>query len=99
MAKIPLARHDAKRTVLRTADILLRNRWIEQNPVLADDYSFVARPGLQRWVSLGDGPVRAEFHARAHSTMTISSCPVTLFFASPRTVFPQRSVRPLQASR
>lgn len=63
MAKIPLARHDAKRTVLRTADILLRNRWIEQNPVLADDYSFVARPGLQRWVSLGDGPVRAEFHA------------------------------------
>ncbi|HNA87305.1 MAG TPA: hypothetical protein PLB04_17150 [Nitrospira sp.] len=63
MAKIPLARHDASRTVLRTADILLRNRWIEQNPVLADDYSFIARPGLQRWINLGNEPVRAEFHA------------------------------------
>lgn len=63
MSKIPLARHDASRSVLRTADILLRNRWIEQNPVLADDFSYVARPGLQRWISLGTEPVRAEYHA------------------------------------
>lgn len=63
MPKIPLARHDASRSVLRTADILLRNRWIEQNPVLADDFSYVARPGLQRWISLGTEPVRAEYHA------------------------------------
>lgn len=63
MAKIPLARQDANRTVLKSADILLRNRWVEPNPVLADDYSFVARPGLRRWVSLGSGPIRALFHA------------------------------------
>lgn len=63
MAKIPLARHDANRAVLKTANIILRNRFIEPNSVLADDYAFVARPGLQRWISLGANPVRAEFHA------------------------------------
>jgi len=63
MAKITLARHDANRTVLKTADILLRNRWIEPNSVLADDYTYVARPGLQRWIDIGTGPVRALFHA------------------------------------
>jgi hypothetical protein len=63
MAKITLARSDSNREVLKTADVLLRNRWIEPNPVLADDFSYVARPALARWIDLGIGPVRAMFHA------------------------------------
>lgn len=63
MGKITLARQDANRAVLKTADIILRNRWIEPNAVLAGDYSYVARPAMQRWISLGVGPIRAEFHA------------------------------------
>lgn len=61
--KITLARSDARREVLKTADVLLRNRWIEPNPVLAEDMAYVARPTLSRWIDLGVGPVRALYHA------------------------------------
>lgn len=61
--KIMLARSDAHREVLKTADVLLRNRWIEPNPVLAEDMSYVSRPALARWIDLGSGPVRSLYHA------------------------------------
>jgi hypothetical protein len=60
---IPLAKADRKRTVLRTPDVLLRNRFIEPNPVLATAQCYTARPGLTRWISLGTEFIRALFHA------------------------------------
>lgn len=63
MTKIPLARSDRVRRVTAAADVLLRNRFIEPNPVLADSMAYVARPALKRWISLGSGAIRAIFHA------------------------------------
>ena len=48
---------------MKTPDVLMRNRFIEQNPVLAKAQAYVARPGVARWVSLGSGTIRALFHA------------------------------------
>jgi hypothetical protein len=62
MSKIPLARADRSRRVTAESDVLLRNRFIEPNPVLADGYCYVQRPGLARFVDLGEGPVRGLFH-------------------------------------
>lgn len=62
MTKIPLARADRARQATASTDVVLRNRFIEPNPVLADGVSYTQRPALRRWISLGAGPVRALFH-------------------------------------
>lgn len=63
MVSIPLASADYRRQVAREADVLLRNRYIEPNPVLNNGSAFVARPGLRYWQTIGDGPIRATFSA------------------------------------
>ena len=59
MVDIPLARSDYSRQVAKEARILARNRFFEQNPILTDTQAaLIARPGLRRWLAVGDGPIR-----------------------------------------
>lgn len=62
--KIPLASSDYRRRVGKQPDVLMRNRYVEENPVLQppDSLMFMQRPAAKRWVNLGDGPVRSIFH-------------------------------------
>lgn len=68
MANIPLAQADRKRLVAQEADVILRNRYIEANPVLADNVpAMIARPALRFWKHVGEesdvtkGPQRLVF--------------------------------------
>jgi len=59
MADIPLGRADYHRTVAKEARIQTRNRYFEQNPVLtATTTALIARPGMRRWMYVGEGPIR-----------------------------------------
>lgn len=56
---IPLSRSDYFRGVAKEARIRTRNRYFEQNPVLSTQQTaLIARPGLKRWLTVGDGPIR-----------------------------------------
>lgn len=56
---IPLSRSDYFRGVAKEARIRTRNRYFEQNPVLSTQQTaLIARPGLKRWIAVGDGPIR-----------------------------------------
>lgn len=59
MVDIPLSRGDYFRSVAKEARIRARNRYFEQNPVLTETQSaLIARPGMRRWLSVGEGPIR-----------------------------------------
>lgn len=59
MVDIPLARSDYFRAVAKEARIRTRNRYFEANPVLtATQVALIARPGLRRWLYVGEGPIR-----------------------------------------
>lgn len=59
MARVNFITSDHKRGVANQADLILRNRYFEQNPSLADDgASLIARPGLNHWLTVGTGPIR-----------------------------------------
>lgn len=59
MPDIPLAHSDYFRGVAREARILTRNRYFEANPVLTvSQAALIARPGVRRWLYVGDGPIR-----------------------------------------
>jgi len=59
MVDIPLSRSDYFRGVAKEARIRTRNRYFEQNPVLSQQQTaLLARPGLKRWIAVGDGPIR-----------------------------------------
>lgn len=60
MTKVPLGTGDWKRLVADEATVPVYNRYFETNPTnLTDQVSLLSRPGLRRWVSVGDGPIRA----------------------------------------
>lgn len=61
MVDIPLGRADYHRSVAKEARIQTRNRFFEQNPVLADGSALIARPGMRRWIYVGEGPIRAVY--------------------------------------
>lgn len=63
MTAIPLARADYNRTVAKEARIQSKNRYFENNPVLTGQGSaaMISRPGLVRWLNVGDGPIRGIF--------------------------------------
>lgn len=62
MPNIPLSRSDYFRAIAKEARIQTKNRYFEQNPVLTEEPSAVlARPGLKRWLSVGEGPIRATY--------------------------------------
>lgn len=60
---IPLSRSDYFRGVAKEARIRTRNRYFEQNPVLADpkQAALLARMGLRRYKYVGSGPIRATY--------------------------------------
>lgn len=59
MVDIPLGRADYHRTVAKEARIQTRNRYFEQNPALVQSLTaLISRPGMRRWLSVGDGPIR-----------------------------------------
>jgi hypothetical protein len=59
---IPLSRSDYFRGVAKEARIRTRNRYFEQNPVLAQQQAaLIARMGMRRWIYVGDGPIRGVY--------------------------------------
>lgn len=59
MTDIPLARSDYSRGVAKEAQLYLRNRYYEANPVLTgQQVALISRPGQRRWLAVGDGPIR-----------------------------------------
>lgn len=62
MADVPLGRADYHRTVAKEARIQTLNRYFEQNPALSEKLTaFIARPGLRRWLYVGQGPIRGVY--------------------------------------
>lgn len=62
MSEIQLATIDSMRRVAKEPYIPLWNRFVEQNPTLNDTpASFISRPALRYWQSIGDGPIRKVF--------------------------------------
>lgn len=59
MAQVPLGRSDYRRGVADEPDIKLVNRYFETNPTnQIDQVALIARPGLRKWLEVGDGPIR-----------------------------------------
>lgn len=51
-----------RRTVTKAPETVLKNRFIEQNPILNDtEYSYISRPGLKKWIEVGEGHIRKIF--------------------------------------
>lgn len=51
-----------KRMVAQEPEVLLRNRYFEQNPTdLVEQSSLLCRPGLKKWLDVGDGPIRGVY--------------------------------------
>ncbi len=65
--RILLGSSDYSRSVAETPDITLLNRYFETDPSnLTDQVALLSRPELRKWLTVGDGPIRA-----------IYSCPGT----------------------
>lgn len=64
MTAIPIARGDFDRRVAEAAAVVMKNRFIEQVPVLTDrPVSAISRPALKRFAVVGVGPIRHVFSA------------------------------------
>lgn len=62
MVEIPLNRSDYSRSVAKEAELPLRNRYFEANPVLSQTQTaLISRPGLKRFRQVGEGPIRGIF--------------------------------------
>ena len=62
MVDIPLGRADYHRTVAKEARIQTRNRYFEENIVLTKvGAALISRPGLRRWLYVGNGPIRGVY--------------------------------------
>lgn len=62
MVKVNFATSDFKRAVADASALILKNRYFEKNPFLTDDgAALLARPGLKRFLPVGDGPIRGMF--------------------------------------
>lgn len=64
MVQIMVGRSNYQRDVLRTPEIVLKNRWFEQNPVLnaASEFTaLISRPGMLKLTEIGAGHVRKVF--------------------------------------
>lgn len=60
--KVNFTPSDFKRNVAKAPGLQVRNRYFEQNPFLTDDgASLLARPGMKKFVSAGNGPIRGMF--------------------------------------
>lgn len=59
MVTLPLGTTDWKRTNAQEPAIPVRNRYFEKNPTnLIEGSALLCRPGLKRWQTVGNGPIR-----------------------------------------
>lgn len=59
MVSVPLGKSDWRRSVAKEAEIPVLNRYFEQNPTnLEEQAALLSRPGLRRFLDLGQGPIR-----------------------------------------
>lgn len=62
MVTIPLGTSDWRRNITEAPYIKLRNRYFESNPAnQVEQQALLARPALQRWLTVGAGPNRGLF--------------------------------------
>lgn len=60
MTSVPLGSSDWRRGISTEPDILLKNRYFETNPTnLVEQTALLSRPGLKKWLEVGDGPIRS----------------------------------------
>lgn len=65
MVKVNFRTSDFRRQVAGAGDLILKNRYFEENPFLTDDgAALLARPGMRRLKHLGSGPIRG-IHSEA----------------------------------
>ena len=58
--RLPLGTSDHSRSVAQTPRITLLNRYFEADPTNQEDQAaLLTRPGLRKWLTVGDGPIRA----------------------------------------
>lgn len=82
MVNIPLGTSDFRRGVGKSPFIKVRNRYFEQNPTnLVEGSALLARPALQRWLTVGDGPNRGGPYSQPGSFND------ALFLISDRTLY------------
>lgn len=57
--RIPLGTTDFKRALAETPEIVVKNRYFESSPQDQEDQvALLTRPGLRKWLTVGDGPIR-----------------------------------------
>lgn len=62
MKNIPIVTSDFSRTIAKSAQLPVLNRYYEQNPVFNEGVSaMIARPALRKFVEVGTGPIRGMF--------------------------------------
>lgn len=62
MPDVLLGHADYHRSVAKEARVQTRNRYYEHNPVLTGtDTAMISRPGMRRWLAVGDGPIRGVY--------------------------------------
>ncbi len=62
MVKVNFRTSDFRRQVADAGALTLKNRYYEENPFLSEDgASLIARPGMKKFIDLGEGPVRGLF--------------------------------------
>jgi len=62
MTGIPLGYSESRRLVASEPDIKVVNRFFEQDPTnQVEQAALIARPGLSKWKTVGDGPIRGLF--------------------------------------
>lgn len=59
MTSVPLGTSTRVRPLSNEPEILLKNRYFEENPTnLAEQVALLSRPGLRKFLTVGDGPIR-----------------------------------------
>lgn len=62
MVNVPFSPATWRRGVAKEAQILLKNRYFEENPVLGNEgASLIARPGLKHYRTVGSGPIKGVY--------------------------------------
>lgn len=62
MVRVPLASTEWRRLVADEAELIVKNRYFEENPTNTDGgSSLLSRPGLKKWLTVGTGPVTQIF--------------------------------------
>jgi hypothetical protein len=60
--RIPLGTSDFSRALAETPNVRLLNRYFEKSPQnQKDQVALLTRPGLRKWKTIGDGPIRATY--------------------------------------